>query len=109
MPRRLLVEVVELLPEGAVLPAGPGAFLVFDHNSKALAQGLDALTLPLDVSRDEEISAAFDFIRREWGSLDTIIMEDASQAVSSSEPGIYDIRSKSDKTSPLDGTRYSDW
>ena len=81
----------------------------FKERVVPLAQGLDALTLPLDVSRDEEISAAFDFIRREWGSLDTIIMEDASQAVSSSEPGIYDIRSKSDKTSPLDGTRYSDW
>jgi general secretion pathway protein G len=42
---------------------------------------------------------------RDWN----IIMEDAGQAVNSSEPGIYDIRSKSDKTSPLDGTRYSDW
>jgi general secretion pathway protein G len=42
---------------------------------------------------------------REWN----IIMEDAGQAVNSSEPGIYDIRSKSDKTSPLDGTRYSEW
>lgn len=39
----------------------------------------------------------------------SIIMEDAGQAVNSSEPGIYDIRSKSDKTSPSDGTRYSDW
>jgi general secretion pathway protein G len=42
---------------------------------------------------------------REW----SIIMEDAGQAVNSSEPGIYDIHSKSDKTSPSDGTRYSDW
>jgi general secretion pathway protein G len=42
---------------------------------------------------------------RDW----SIIMEDAGQAVNSSEPGIYDIRSKSDKVSPLDGTRYSDW
>ncbi len=42
---------------------------------------------------------------REWN----IIMEDAGQAVNSSEPGIYDIHSKSDKTSPSDGTRYSDW
>ena len=42
---------------------------------------------------------------RDWN----IIMEDAGQAVNSAEPGIYDIRSKSDKTSPLDGTRYSDW
>jgi len=38
-----------------------------------------------------------------------IIMEDAGQAVNSSEPGIYDVRSKSDKLSPSDGTRYSDW
>jgi general secretion pathway protein G len=42
---------------------------------------------------------------RDW----KIIMEDAGDAVSSSEPGIYDVRSGSDKTSPLDGTRYSDW
>jgi general secretion pathway protein G len=42
---------------------------------------------------------------REWN----IIMEDAGQAVNPSEPGIYDIRSKSDKVSPLDGTRYSEW
>ena len=37
-----------------------------------------------------------------------IIMEDAGQAVNSSEPGIYDIRSASGKIS-LDGSRYSDW
>jgi general secretion pathway protein G len=37
-----------------------------------------------------------------------IIMEDAAQAVNSSEPGIWDVRSGSDK-SGLDGTRYSDW
>jgi len=37
-----------------------------------------------------------------------IIMEDAGQAVSSSEPGIFDIRSGSDKIS-LDGTHYSEW
>jgi general secretion pathway protein G len=37
-----------------------------------------------------------------------IIMEDAGQAVNSSEPGIFDIRSTSDKIS-LDGTHYSDW
>jgi enoyl-[acyl-carrier protein] reductase I len=38
-----------------------------------LAQSLEALTLPLDVSRDEDISAAFDFIAREWGSLDILV------------------------------------
>ena len=42
---------------------------------------------------------------RDWN----IIMEDAGQAVNSAEPGIYDIRSRSDKTSPSDGTHYSDW
>jgi general secretion pathway protein G len=39
-----------------------------------------------------------------WG----IIMEDPGQAVSQSEPGIYDIRSGSSLKS-LDGTAYSDW
>jgi general secretion pathway protein G len=42
---------------------------------------------------------------RDWN----ITIEDAGQAVNPSEPGVYDIHSKSDKVSPLDGTRYSDW
>ena len=37
-----------------------------------------------------------------------IIMEDASQSVSSTEPGIFDVRSESPKTSS-EGTPYSDW
>ena len=37
-----------------------------------------------------------------------IIMEDATQATSSTEPGIFDVRSGSDKTS-LEGTPYSEW
>jgi general secretion pathway protein G len=37
-----------------------------------------------------------------------IIMEDASQSVDSSQPGIWDVRSGSDKIG-LDGTRYSEW
>jgi general secretion pathway protein G len=37
-----------------------------------------------------------------------IIMEDASSSVDSSEPGIFDIRSESPKTS-LEGTPYSEW
>jgi general secretion pathway protein G len=37
-----------------------------------------------------------------------IVMEDASQALNQSEPGIFDVHSGSDKTS-LDGTPYSDW
>ena len=37
-----------------------------------------------------------------------IIMEDASQSVSQSEPGIFDVKSLSDTIS-LDGTPYSEW
>lgn len=36
------------------------------------------------------------------------IMEDASASASQSEPGIFDVRSSSEKTS-LEGTPYSDW
>lgn len=44
------------------------------------------------------------------GSKDTwrIIMEDASQSVNSTEPGIFDIRSGSQNKS-LEGTPYSEW
>jgi len=44
------------------------------------------------------------------GSSDTwkVIMEDTLNAVNQTEPGIFDVRSGSDKTS-LDGTAYSDW
>ncbi|MCU1236528.1 MAG: ral secretion pathway protein [Candidatus Solibacter sp.] len=35
-------------------------------------------------------------------------MEDASQSVSQSEPGIFDVNSMSDKMA-LDGTAYRDW
>lgn len=37
-----------------------------------------------------------------------VIMEDPQQSVSQNEPGIWDVRSGSDKTSS-DGTPYSDW
>jgi general secretion pathway protein G len=37
-----------------------------------------------------------------------IIMEDATNTVNQTEPGIFDVRSTSDKTS-LEGTPYSDW
>ena len=37
-----------------------------------------------------------------------LIMEDASQSVSQTEPGIFDVKSTSDKMS-LEGTPYSDW
>jgi general secretion pathway protein G len=37
-----------------------------------------------------------------------IIMEDATNTVNQTEPGIFDVRSGSDKTS-LEGTPYSDW
>jgi general secretion pathway protein G len=37
------------------------------------------------------------------------IQEDATQSVDSSEPGLFDVRSESSKTSPNEGTPYSDW
>jgi general secretion pathway protein G len=37
-----------------------------------------------------------------------IIMEDPGQSINSTEPGIFDVRSLSDKNS-LDGTAYSEW
>jgi general secretion pathway protein G len=37
-----------------------------------------------------------------------IIMEDAMTSVSQTEPGIFDVRSLSDKTS-LEGTPYAEW
>jgi general secretion pathway protein G len=37
-----------------------------------------------------------------------VIMEDAGQAVNSQEPGIFDVRSTSDKNS-LEGTPYAEW
>ena len=37
-----------------------------------------------------------------------IIMEDASNTVNQSEPGFFDVRSGSEKTS-LEGTPYSEW
>jgi general secretion pathway protein G len=44
------------------------------------------------------------------GSSDSwkIVMEDGTNTVNQTEPGIFDIRSGSDKTS-LEGTPYSDW
>lgn len=49
-----------------------------------------------------------DPITRRNDSWKTII-EDSAQAVDSSDPGISEVRSGSDKTSPNDGTRYSEW
>lgn len=37
-----------------------------------------------------------------------LIMEDATQSVDQSQPGIFDVRSGSDKMG-LDGTAYSEW
>ena len=37
-----------------------------------------------------------------------IIMEDARNTVSQTEPGIFDVHSGSDKTS-LEGTPYAEW
>jgi general secretion pathway protein G len=36
------------------------------------------------------------------------VMEEVSQSVSQSEPGIFDVKSGSDKTS-LEGSAYSEW
>jgi general secretion pathway protein G len=38
-----------------------------------------------------------------------VVMEDALTSVDQMQPGIWDVHSGSDKTSPLDGTHYSDW
>ncbi len=38
-----------------------------------------------------------------------IIMEDATTSVNQTEPGIFDVRSGADRTSPLEGTAYSEW
>lgn len=40
----------------------------------------------------------------EW----TVVMEDAITSVNQTEPGVFDVRSKSDKKS-LEGTPYSEW
>jgi len=45
----------------------------FKERVEPLADTLAALTLPLDVSRDEEIAAAFAFLAKEWGSLDILV------------------------------------
>jgi general secretion pathway protein G len=37
-----------------------------------------------------------------------VIMEDAMTSVNQTEPGVFDVRSGSDKVS-LEGTRYSEW
>ncbi len=37
-----------------------------------------------------------------------IIMEDSTSSINQNEPGIFDVKSSSDKNS-LDGTPYSDW
>jgi general secretion pathway protein G len=37
-----------------------------------------------------------------------IIMEESGQSINSSEPGIFDVRSTSDRNS-LDGTPYAEW
>lgn len=37
------------------------------------------------------------------------IMEPAGSSVDQSEPGIFDVKSGSEKTSPLDGGAYAEW
>lgn len=45
------------------------------------------------------------------GSSDTweIVIEDAMTSINQTEPGIFDVKSGSDRTSPFDGSAYSDW
>jgi general secretion pathway protein G len=38
-----------------------------------------------------------------------VVMEDALTSVDQTEPGIFDVRSGSDKMSPLEGSAYSEW
>jgi enoyl-[acyl-carrier protein] reductase I len=46
----------------------------FQARVEPLAAQLDSrLTMPLDVQSDEQIEAAFELIRREWGSLDVLV------------------------------------
>jgi enoyl-[acyl-carrier protein] reductase I len=45
----------------------------FKERVVPLADTVSALTLPLDVARDADISAAFAFIGKEWGSLDILV------------------------------------
>ena len=37
------------------------------------------------------------------------VMEPAGSSVDQSEPGIFDVKSGSEKTSPLEGTAYGEW
>jgi len=37
------------------------------------------------------------------------IMEPATSSVDQSNPGIFDVKSGSEKTSPLEGTNYAEW
>ncbi len=37
------------------------------------------------------------------------IMEEATSSINQAEPGIFDVKSGSEKASPLDGTLYADW
>jgi enoyl-[acyl-carrier protein] reductase I len=45
----------------------------FKERVVPLADSVGALTLPLDVSSDAQITAAFDYLRQEWGSLDILV------------------------------------
>jgi enoyl-[acyl-carrier protein] reductase I len=45
----------------------------FKERVEPLAETVGAITLPLDVSSDEQIAAAFEFIKAQWGSLDILV------------------------------------
>jgi general secretion pathway protein G len=74
----------------------------YTYDKKKAPQSLDDLvsagylrTMPLDPMTDSN---------QTWKP----IMEDALQAVDQTEPGLFDVKSGSDKTG-LDGTPYADW
>ena len=89
---------------------------VLHNNLSAMRNAIDAYAFDKQKAPHDLSDLVTDGYLREvprdpvTGKNDTwkIIMEDAGQAVSSTDPGIFDVRSGSDKRS-LDGTNFSDW
>jgi general secretion pathway protein G len=89
---------------------------VLHNNLSAMRNAIDAYAFDKQKAPHDLSDLVSDGYLREvprdpvTGKNDTwkIIMEDAGQAVSSTDPGIFDVRSGSDKRS-LDGTNFADW
>ena len=89
---------------------------VLHNNLSAMRNSIDAYAFDKQKAPHDLSDLVSDGYLREvprdpiTGKNDTwkIIMEDAGQAVSSTDPGIFDVRSGSDKRS-LDGTNFADW